>query len=60
MQVIKCLTWETAMRAGQTLLNFLMMVDEADGTKTERALDIDGADLFTIENEVWNKLAEMG
>lgn len=60
MQVIKCLTWETAMRAGQTLLNFLMMMDEADGTRTERALDIDGADLFTIENEVWNKLAEMG
>lgn len=60
MQVIKCLSWETAMQVGQTLLNFLMMVDEPEGTIRERALDIDGADLFTIENEVWNKLGGNG
>ena len=53
MQVAKCLRPETTRRVGRTLLNFLMMVDESKGSGKQGALNIDGADLSTIDNEVW-------
>jgi hypothetical protein len=56
MQVTKCLTWKPSMRVGQTLLNFLMMVEEPKESRSERTLDIEDTDWNIIDEEVWNRL----